>query len=196
MTAKPIVIGCAWLVAYGLAMGQAQPKPAEDPAHEELRALRTQIIDAITKGDIDRVMLSVHPDVVITWQNNEVCRGHQGLREFFERMGKEAFKGYRKPPTPDELTILHGNDTGVSFGETVADYHLLGSSHQMKSRWTSTLVKENGRWLLAGYHISMNVLDSPILNAAKRALYWAGGLALLVGVVAGFFLGRRTKTKA
>jgi ketosteroid isomerase-like protein len=190
MIAKLILISCTCLVACGLAGAQTPPKPAEDPAHEELRVLRTQIIEAITKGDIDRVIASVHPNVVITWQNNDVCRGHQGLRDFFNRLGKDAFKGYRTPPTPDELTILYGNDTGISFGETVADYHLLGTSHQMKSRWTATLVKENGRWLLAGYHISMNVLDNPILNAAKRGLVWAASIAAIVALVAGLVFGR------
>jgi uncharacterized protein (TIGR02246 family) len=186
-----IIVGCACLMACGLLTAQEQPKPAEDPAHAELRTLRTQIIDAITKGDIDGVISSVHPDAVITWQNNEVCRGHKGLREFFERMGKETFKGYRTPPTPDELTILHGGDTGISFGETVADYHILGTTHELKSRWTATLVKENGRWLLAGYHVSMNVLDNAILNAAKKSLYWAAGGALVLGLLIGRLLGRR-----
>jgi hypothetical protein len=71
---------------------------AEDPAHEELRTLRLSIIDAINKGDIDSVIKHVHPDAVITWQNSEVCRGQKGLREFFERMGKDSFKGYKVPP--------------------------------------------------------------------------------------------------
>jgi len=158
-----------------------------------LRSLRTEVIDAITKGDIDRVLLHIHTNAVVTWQNNEVCRGHQGLREFFNRSGKSMFKGYKLPPTPDELTILHGGDTGVSFGQTVAEYKLFGKEYAMKSRWTATLVKENGRWLLAGYHISMNVLDNPLLNAAEHTLYWAGGVALVIGLAAGFFLAKRRK---
>lgn len=158
----------------------------EDPAHEELRVLRAEIIDAITKGDIDSVLKHVDPDVVVTWQNSEVCRGREGLKDFFERMGKQSFKGYKVPPTPDELTILHGGDTGISFGETIADYHLLGKSYEMKSRWTATLVRENGKWLLASYHISMNVLDNPILTAAKNSLYLGGAVALVIGI----FIGR------
>src|SRR5438477_2804866 len=78
---------------------------AEDPAHNELRALRTEVIDAITKGDIDAVVSHVHPKVVVTWQNAEVCRGVVGLKEFFNRVGKTTFKGYKVPPTPDDLTI-------------------------------------------------------------------------------------------
>ena len=166
---------------------------SEDPVHEELRALRTEIITAITRGDINTVLQHVHPNVVITWQNAEVCRGQQGLKQFFERMGKKSFKGYKVPPTPDELTILHGENTGISFGETVAEYNLLGKNYEIKSRWTATLVKEKGKWLLAAYHISTNTLDNPLLSAAKKALYAATAIAL----VAGFFIGRiRRKPRA
>lgn len=167
---------------------------AEDPAHNELRALRTEVVDAITKGDFDRVLKHVHTNVVVTWQNSDVCRGHQGLREFFNRMGKETFKGYKVPPTPDELTIFHGANTGVSFGETVAQYKLLGKDFELKSRWTATLVKEEGHWLLASYHVSMNVLDNPLLNAAKGGLYLAAGAALAGGVVIGLLMGKRKKS--
>ena len=171
-----------------------QATAAEDPAHNELRTVRTELIDAITKGDLDRVLRHVHTNVVITWQNNEVCRGHPGLRDFFQRTGKDAFKGYRLPPTPDELTILYGADTGVSFGPTIAQYHLLGKAYELKSRWTATVVKEEGRWLLASYHISMNVLDNPLLSGAKQALYWGGGGALIVGLFAGFLAGKRRRS--
>ncbi|HEX7260550.1 MAG TPA: nuclear transport factor 2 family protein, partial [Luteolibacter sp.] len=107
---------------------------AEDPAHQELRNLRTEIVAAITKGDIDTVLTHVHPDVVVTWQNSEVCRGRQGLKDFFYKMGKKSFKGYKVPPTPDELTILHGGDTGISFGKTVAAYDLFGKNYEIESR--------------------------------------------------------------
>jgi ketosteroid isomerase-like protein len=164
---------------------------ADEAVHEELRTLRTEIIDAITRGDIDSVIKHVHPDAVVTWQNSEVCRGQKGLKDFFERMGKDSFKGYKIPPTPDELTILHGGNTGVSFGETVAEYRLLGKGYELKSRWTATLVKENGKWLLAAYHISMNVLDNPILSTARQGLYLGAAVALVIGILIGRMLVKR-----
>lgn len=171
----------------------ATARAAEDPEHAELRKLRTELVEAITRGDIDRVLQQVDPNVVITWQNSEVCRGREGLKAFFEKTGKESFKGYKVPPTPDELTILQGGGTGISFGETIAEYRLLGKSYEIKSRWTATLVKTDGKWLLAAYHISMNVLDNPLLNAVKRGVYLAGGVALLAGCAIGFIFGRRRK---
>lgn len=183
------------LLAAGLFAGLAVPalRAAEDPAHNELRALRTQVIEAITRGDNDAVMQHVHPNVVVTWQNAEVCRGVQGLRDFFSRTAKETFRGYKVPPTPDDLTILHGGDTGVSFGHVVAEYNLLGQTLEFRSRWTATLVKENGRWLLASYHISLNALDNPILGAAKRSLVWIGAGSAVIGLLAGILLARRRR---
>jgi len=182
---------CGWL-ACGAAWQKVNA--AEDPAHNELRALRSEVIEAITKGDFEAVIRHVHTNIVVTWQNNEVCRRHQGRREFFDRMGKTTFKGYKVPPTPDELTILYGGDTGVSFGNVAAQYNLLGKEYELKSRWTATLVKENGRWLLASYHISLNVLNNPLLDTAKKGLYLAGGVGLVVGLVVGFLLWRRKQT--
>jgi uncharacterized protein (TIGR02246 family) len=171
----------------------AGARAAEDPAHEELRKLRTAIVEAVNRGDIDTLLQHVDPDVVVTWQNSEVCRGRQGLKDFFEKTGRESFKGYKVPPTPDELTILHGGDIGISFGKTVASYKLLGKEYEIKSRWTATLVKTDGQWRLAAYQISMNVLDNPLLTTAKNCVYLAGGIALVVGAAAGFMFGRRRK---
>jgi ketosteroid isomerase-like protein len=168
----------------------------EDPAHNELRALRTQVLDAIKAGDVERTLTYVHPNLVVTWQNQEVCRGREGLREFYNRMGKDAFRGYKVDPLPDELTILYGGDTGISFGSSVAAYRLLGKEYEFKNRWTATVVKENGRWLLASYHVSNNTLDNPLVNTAKRALYGAGGIGLIVGLAFGLLVARRRKRLA
>jgi ketosteroid isomerase-like protein len=180
--------------ALGLSLvSSAQAATMDDPAHTELRMLRTNVIDAITHGDFDRTIAFVHTNVVVTWQNNEVCRGHAGLRAFFDRVGKDAFKGYRVPPMPDELTILYPGDTGISFGHTVASYTLLGRDFDFTNRWTATLVKDGGQWKLAAYHVSINVLDNPILNAAKHSLYWVAGLAVVGGLVVGLLLGKGGK---
>ena len=88
---------------------------------------------------------------------------------------------------------MHGGNTGVSFGETVGRLNLLGKDYDAKSRWTATLIKENGRWQLAAYHISMNALDNPILDTAKRALYIASVIALAVGILIGVIVSKLKK---
>ena len=172
--------------------GTAGAQP-EDPAHAELRVLRTEVLDAITTGDIDRVLTSLHPNVVITWQNGDVNRGRDGVKAFFERMGRQAFAGYKVPPTPDDLTVLYDGDTGVSFGRSVGQFNVLGASWEFENRWTATVVKQDGRWLLTSYHVSWNALDNPLLNSATRAVYVAVPVAFLAGAALCWFLMRRRR---
>lgn len=185
-------------LALILTLSLAAPALAqsEDPAHAELRALRTQLLDAISAGDIDKVLPVLHPNVVITWQNGEVNRGRDGVKAFFERMGRQSFGGYKLPPTPDDLTILHnGGMSGVSFGRSVGQFNVLGASWEFENRWTATMVKEDGRWLLTSYHVSWNALDNPLLNAATRSVYWVGPAALLLGALLGALVMRRRRTR-
>ncbi len=162
----------------------------EEAIHNELRAIREGLVDAVLKGDVERQLSYVHDNVVVTWQNGEVARGHQGLRDFLDRTGSEVFQGYTVLPAADELTILYGDNTGIVFGSSVPHYKLLGREFDLNNRWTATLVKENGRWLIASYHVSGNILDNPLLTVAKRGMYWVGGIALVVGLVVGMFGGK------
>ena len=60
-----------------------------------------------------------------------------------------------------------------------------------KDHGASFLVKENGKWLLAAYHISMNTLDNPLLTVAKRGMAVAAVVALGVGLILGRLLAKR-----
>ena len=109
-----------------------------------------------------------------------------------QKGNSKAFKGYKVTPTPDDLTILYGGNTGISYGTSVGLFTVAGTEYELHNRWSATLVKEDGRWKLASYHVSMNVLDNPILNAAKSSLLWIGLVALVLGGVGGLIVGRVT----
>ena len=200
MNPRAIPLLAAFFSAVSFLHAQSTPvapTAPEDPAHNELRALKAELIEAVTKGDIERVLPRLDPDVVITWQNGEVCRGREAVKAFFAKMqagSGKTWRGYKVPPTPDALTTLYANGTvGVCYGHNVGQYHLLGKEIDLPNRWTATLVKRDGQWMLASYHISMNVLDNPLLNSFRNGVWIAGGVALVVGVV----IGRLTKrTKA
>jgi ketosteroid isomerase-like protein len=178
------------LVLPGLAT-----RAAEDPAHAELRELRSRIVGAITAGNLDALMPMLHTNVVVTWQNAEVCRGREGVRAFFQKTGKAAFRGYKVPPEPDELTILHGGDTGVSFGRNVSQLTLPGKKVDFENRWTATLVREGNQWQLASYHVSINAFDNPLLNGARNLILIAAGVSGLAGMALAWWLSRRRNTR-
>ena len=73
----------------------------------------------------------------------------------------------------------------MSFGRSVGQFNLLGASWEFENRWTATVVKRDGRWLLTSYHVSWNALDNPLLNTAKRAVYYVSPVAFLAGLAVG-----------
>lgn len=167
---------------------------AEDPAHAELRELREALTEAVLTGDVDAQLALTDEAVVTTWQNNRVARGHEGLREFLNEMsagGEDVFQGYTVRPTADELSILHGGNTAIAYGSSVPHYRYLGMEFDLENRWTATLVNNDGQWKVAAYHVSANVADNPILNAARQSLWLAGAVGVAIGVIAGA-LGARS----
>jgi hypothetical protein len=174
-----------------------QAAAPEDPAHNELRAVRDGLLDAMAKGDIDRQLTYLHPNVVVTWHNAEVSRRREGVRTYLDRMlqgPNKVVASYSAEVTADELSILYGGVTAISWGSAVEHFKLAsGLNFDLPARWSATLVKEDGKWLIANLHASDDLFDNPMLNAAKRTAYWAGGACLAVGLIVGMFVSRKRK---
>jgi len=187
----------ALLVAGMLAVtaGAALAQPVEDPAHAELRALRDSLVDAVNKKDIEALLRQLHPDVVVTWQNAEVSRKPEGVRAYLARMlhgSDRMVDDFTTSVAVDELTILHGGDTGISFGSSRDHFKLRSSqSFDLNSRWSATVVRHDGRWVVGAFHASVNLFDNPLLVGAQRLALGGSIGALIVGTVLGYLMGRR-----
>jgi ketosteroid isomerase-like protein len=174
------------------------PLAKDEAVHNELRALRDGLIDAMNKGDIDRQLNYMHPNVVVTWHNAEVSRGRDGVRSYLTRMltgPNKIVTSYSATVNVDELTILYGGGaTGISFGSAVEHFKLNdGKTIDLPARWSATLVKEGDKWLVASLHASDNLFDNPVLAMTKTTAYWTGGISLLAGIIVGSFVSRRRK---
>ena len=173
---------------------------SDETTHNELRALRDGLLDAIGKGDIERELTYFHPNAVITWHNAEVSRGHDGIRDYLKRMLEgpdKAVESFGADVNVDELTILYGGDMGVSFGSSKEHIALTdGTRADFPGRWSATLVKEGDRWLVANLHASSNLFENPLLGAMQRWIYIAGGGGIVLGLIAGWLVMRRRRTAA
>ena len=181
----------------------AAPPAAEAPVdveatHQALRALKTDMEQALNARDMARLLSHVHPDVVFTTMNNDVVVGRDALRAYYEKMLTGPNATVRELTAKfevDALTRLYGN-TGLAQGSSNDHYVLAdGTDVVIPGRWSCALVKEGDQWLIASFHYSTNVFDNPVLDKVKgAAMTFGGGAAValfLVGLVIGRVMGRR-----
>lgn len=183
--------------AAAAASPAAVAAPSPEALHEEIRAIRDEILAAIAQSDFDAIVPHLHPNVVFTPMNNRVCRGPEEVRAYFNQMlkGPDAvLKSVRFDMKVDRLTDLYG-DTGLAFGDSDAVYVLnSGAELPVHTRWTCALVRHGGRWKIAAFQASPNAFDNPILARSKTAAaLTAGGGAAVAGLLLGFLLGRRKR---
>ena len=185
------------MVGAQAVAAEAQQAAPEDPAHQELRKLRDGLLDAMNRGDIDASLAFLHTNCVITWHNAEVSRGHQGVRAYNDRVMKgpnRIVDTFHCEIKVDELSILYHGDTAICFGSSDEHFKLAnGRTLDFKGRWSATLVKESGHWLVASLHASTNLFDNVLLDLAKKAAGVAAAVCLVVGLGIGWLVGRRGK---
>jgi uncharacterized protein (TIGR02246 family) len=169
----------------GRSAGQEQ-----EAVHDELRRMRDEMMTAFQERDLDTLLSHLHPNVVVTWQNAEVSKGRDGVRDFYQKMmeGESSrVESVTADLEVDELSILYGDDTAIAFGTLNENFQLRsGLSFDLANRWTATLVREEGQWLLAAFHVSTNMFENGLQD---RLLQWntikSGSIALAVGILSG-----------
>src|SRR5258706_2903878 len=195
---KPNTLLLAVIAACLTLSSAAQSSP--EATHNELRALRDGLLDAMNKGDIERELTYLHTNVVITWHNAEVSRGRDGVRAYYKRLTSGPDKMVEKfsgDLSVDELTILHGGNTGISFGASIEHFKLNnGRSFDLKGRWTAALIKEDGKWLIASLHVSTNIFDNVMLDMLKKRAFAAVCVVFIVGGGIGWLICRGRKAAA
>lgn len=192
------------LAPGGALRAQDAPAAAASPSgaaadaatHEELRALRRRVVEAFNARDVDGLVAQAHPAIVFTTMNNDVARGREGVRSYFQKMmagPTRVVDDIKIDFEPDALTALYG-DTGISTGYSDGHYKLTsGMTLDVHARWTATLVKHEGAWRVAAFHYSTNVFDNAILTRLKRMALTLGAVAALASLGVGWFLGRRRR---
>jgi hypothetical protein len=165
----------------------------ETQIHQQLRSLRDRMLEAYQQRKVDALLSDVEQQVVITWQNGERNLSHQEFLDFYDKMIGGDSSVVKEVTSDFEVggeSVLYGTDTAVAYGTCVDHFELSsGSSFDLHSKWTATVVKENETWKVASFHISSDIFDNPLMNTAKSWLVYAAMGGGLIGVVIGLVLG-------
>jgi ketosteroid isomerase-like protein len=150
--------------------------------------LREGLIDSFNRSDIDGLLGFLDPDVVVTWQNGEVCQGPAEVKAYYDRMMKGDKPIVRKvTASPKVLGRQFHGAWAVSWGELNDNFELTdGRQLNFNSCFTATIAKRGDRWLVTAYHASINAFDNPVLSLAVKKV---ATIAVLGGAVAGLLIG-------
>lgn len=164
------------------------PGVTSDDPTQAIALLRQELIDSFNKGDVDRLLSHLDPEVVITWQNAEVCRGPAQVRAYYDKMMTGPERRVEKvsaDPQVDGRQIY--GDWAVSTGAMNDRFVLTdGSDLAMNSRFTATIARRGNVWNVSSFHVSVNAFENPILGIAARR---AGGWSLTIGLIVGLLIG-------
>jgi hypothetical protein len=91
--------------------------------------------------------------------------------------------------------MLPGGDAGVCYGSSDEQFKLTsGKELRVEGRWSATLVKAGGRWLVASLHESTNLYDNVLLDLARKVAWSVAMVSLVLGLIIGFIAGRKSKS--
>lgn len=181
---------------------QSPPPSAEVEVTAAIAELREGLMSSFTKGDLPGLLKYLDPQVVVTWQNGEVCLGPEAVRAFYERtmVGENRLVREIKSE-PEVLGRRVYGDWAVSWGN-LHDHFVLkdGSDLPFNSVFTATIAKRNDRWLVTAFHTSINAFENPVLaTTTQKAGLWAtlagGAIGLVIGALGARLFRRRQSTR-
>lgn len=195
---KRLVLAVALLFSTPMLFAQE----TDEAIHNELRTLLNGIEEAVNSESYGDLAQYFHDSVHITTINQEVISSNAEIEAYFDSWFGEGnyLKTLRMELDADALTEFYADKTfGVVRGSGVEDYVLSDERFfPMKTRWTATVSRdEAGKWKILTLHIGTNFLDNPILDmvegSVKTVAAIAGGVGLLLGLLLGFFVGKRRR---
>lgn len=198
-----IQTGLCYIFAIA-ALLQPSPMTAQEDLHQEDRKALLKILSevehAINAQDVEAIIAQMSPDCTVTWWNAEISRGHDDIRAYYRRMVKDPGRIISKYTTQAKLGE-HARFVGAGADVALADgsmedefFPIIRGPFKLNSRWSATAAKSaDGVWKIVNLHLSTNVFTNTLISELTKALWYAGGAGVLVGALAGWFIGRRRK---
>lgn len=160
---------------------------------KELQTMRSEMLAAFKRRDFKLLNSYVTPDIIVTWQNGEVTKGTDALMSFNERMlgGDNSVIS-----EADAAPIIEGRklfgDQIISIGAMNDSFTIRATGQKLpfNSRFSALVVKQDGRYLVSGLHLSANVFDNPVLSAATNFYKLLAGATAVVALIFGILIGK------
>ncbi len=171
----------------------AETNSEDEAIHNELRALLYGLENAVNSEHYEDLPQYFHKNMRVTMSNQEVLSSKEDIGKFFDFwFGKDGYlKRVEMTLNADELTELYADKTmGIVRGKGVENTYLSDSRFfPMQTRWTATVIKDQGEWRILSLHIGVDFLDNPVLSMVEESGKYLALFGTLVGLILGLLLG-------
>jgi ketosteroid isomerase-like protein len=181
------------------AMLPAHAAENDTAIHDEIRAFKGRMLEAIQRRDIDAMLAMTTDEVAFTAMDNVPLHGKKEVRAYYSRMmeGAESIvTDMQITLEPDVLSALYDDgQVAVSTGDSTVSFKLrAGLEFTAPLRWTTAMIRDHGEWKIASAHFSANMFDNPLEGFVKKYVWAIVAIALGLGLIAGFWVGRRKRS--
>lgn len=192
------------IVLLAIVIGNFSPSALADVGQGDIDAIirtREIALEALNTRNFTKIDPYLHPQFIITTVDNQVFHTTSEFEKYWNQQFSSTIENIKMQLQGETIRTFLSPEIDVAAGGAITTFSFKdGKSANMALRWTAVLQKLEDKWMIQSLHFSSNLLDNPVLNAARQLNKTLGVAAGLVGFLLGaatmIILNRRTKRRA
>lgn len=191
-------------VLLAIVIGNFSSSALADVGQGDIDAIirtREIALEALNTRNFTKIDPYLHPQFIITTVDNQVFHTTSEFEKYWNQQFSSTIENIKMQLQGESIRTFLSPEIDVAAGGAITTFSFKdGKSANMALRWTAVLQKLEDKWMIQSLHFSSNLLDNPVLNAARQLNKTLGVAAGLVGFLLGaatmVILNRRTKRRA
>lgn len=192
------------IVLLAIVIGNFSSSALADVGQGDIDAIirtREIALEALNTRNFTKIDPYLHPQFIITTVDNQVFHTTSEFEKYWNQQFSSTIENIKMQLQGESIRTFLSPEIDVAAGGAITTFSFKdGKSANMALRWTAVLQKLEDKWMIQSLHFSSNLLDNPVLNAARqlnKTLALAAGLVgFLLGAATMVILNRRTKRRA
>ncbi|MBD2116041.1 nuclear transport factor 2 family protein [Microcystis wesenbergii FACHB-1339] len=192
------------IVLLAIVIGNFPSSALADVGQGDIDAIirtREIALEALNTRNFTKIDPYLHPQFIITTVDNQVFHTTSEFEKYWNQQFSSTIENIKMQLQGETIRTFLSPEIDVAAGGAITTFSFKdGKSANMTLRWTAVLQKLEDKWMIQSLHFSSNLLDNPVLNAARqlnKTLGVAAGLGgFLLGAATMVILNRRTKRRA
>ncbi|MCZ8100512.1 MAG: nuclear transport factor 2 family protein [Burkholderiales bacterium] len=192
------------IVLLAIVIGNFPSSALADVGQGDIDAIirtREIALEALNTRNFTKIDPYLHPQFIITTVDNQVFHTTSEFEKYWNQQFSSTIENIKMQLQGETIRTFLSPEIDVAAGGAITTFSFKdGKSANMALRWTAVLQKLEDKWMIQSLHFSSNLLDNPVLNAARqlnKTLGVAAGLGgFLLGAATMVILNRRTKRRA